>query len=231
MVQQVALWDLVIHPICVRFANQRSFEPQKSLANGEAVSDGETIEFAPSETLEYIRYVRQCASISPRTYWCEFPCYTVISNSRQHFRLGYRPEDLSDIETTEQKTWEKHQSYLNRLERFPLDKAQYYLRLKEAHGVNSVRGLARITGENWSCIAKLFRILALPTRAKVCKHENIYVQEYQTITDVRRGLKTYFNFYDTERLHQSLDCQTPREVYSGLKFNAQVRKIFHLKNP
>ena len=29
-------------------------------------------------------------------------------------------------------------------ERFPLDKAEYYLRLKEAHGINSVRGLAKI---------------------------------------------------------------------------------------
>ena len=64
------------------------------------------------------------------------------------------------------------------------------------------------------------------------KYENIYVQEYNTITDVRHGLKTYFNFYDTERLHQSLKYQTPWEVYSGLKFVAPIlRKISHLKNP
>lgn len=61
------------------------------------------------------------------------------------------------------------------------------------------------------------------------KYENIYVQEYQTATDVRQGLKTYFNFYDTERLHQSLDYQTPWEVYSGIPFLPQ--KILHLKLP
>ena len=61
------------------------------------------------------------------------------------------------------------------------------------------------------------------------KYENIYVQEYQTITDVRQGLKTYFNFYDTKRLHQSLDYQTPWEVYSGIPFLPQ--KIPHLKLP
>lgn len=61
------------------------------------------------------------------------------------------------------------------------------------------------------------------------KYENIYVQEYQTITDVRQRLKTYFNFYDTERLHQSLDYQTPWEVYSGIPFSPQ--KIPHLKLP
>ena len=130
------------------------------------LSGGETIEFSPPEMLEYIRYIWQHASISPRTYWCEFPYYTVIKNAKQHFRLGYRPEDLSDIEIIEQKAWEKHQSYLNRLECFPLDKAEYYLRLKEAHGVSSVRGLAKITGEDWSCIARVLRILELPGSIK-----------------------------------------------------------------
>jgi len=156
----------IAHPICTRFANQRSFDPQKGVARREDISDGETIEFPPSEMLEYIRYIRQYASTSPRTYWCEFPYYIVIKNAKQHFCLGYRPEDLSDIETIEQKTWEKHQSYLNRLERFPLDKAEYYLRLKEVHGVHSVRGLAQITGEDWSCIARILRILELPDSIK-----------------------------------------------------------------
>lgn len=49
------------------------------------------------------------------------------------------------------------------------------------------------------------------------KYENIYVQEYQTISDLRSGLKDYFDFYNTERLHQSLEYQTPWEVYSGLR--------------
>ena len=59
------------------------------------------------------------------------------------------------------------------------------------------------------------------------KYENIYVQEYQTITDVRNGLNDYFNFYNTDRLHQSLDYQTPWEVYSGLKFS--LPQTPHLK--
>jgi len=67
---------------------------------------------------------------------------------------------------------------------------------------------------------------------RTVKYENIYVQEYRTITDVRNGLKNYFDFYNTDRLHQSLNYQTPWEVYSGLKFVAPIsRKISHLKNP
>jgi putative transposase len=54
---------------------------------------------------------------------------------------------------------------------------------------------------------------------RTVKYGNIYVQEYQTITDVRIGLKEFFDFYNTERIHQSLKYQTPWEVYSGLKFS------------
>ena len=40
---------------------------------------------------------------------------------------------------------------------------------------------------------------------RTVKYDNIYVQEYQTLRDVRMGLKEYFNFYNTERIHQALD--------------------------
>ena len=129
-------------------------------------SGGETIEFSSSEMLEYIRYIQRYATIPTRTYWCEFPFYTVINNFKQQYRLGYRPEDLFHIETIEQKVWEKHLVHLNRLEKFPLNKAEYYLRLKESHGVNSVRGLSKITGEDWSYIARILRTLDLPEAIK-----------------------------------------------------------------
>jgi putative transposase len=53
---------------------------------------------------------------------------------------------------------------------------------------------------------------------RTVKHSNIYVHEYPTMLDAHGGLRTYFNEYNTERLHQSLDYQTPWEVYSGIKF-------------
>ena len=67
---------------------------------------------------------------------------------------------------------------------------------------------------------------------RTVKYDNIYVQDYQTITDVRLGLTTYFNRYDTARLHQALDYQTPWEVYSGLKICLpNKQEISHLKLP
>lgn len=49
------------------------------------------------------------------------------------------------------------------------------------------------------------------------KYENIYLKGYETIPDTEKGLKEYFNFYNTERHHQSLDYKTPWLVYSGLE--------------
>ena len=36
------------------------------------------------------------------------------------------------------------------------------------------------------------------------------------LSDVRMGLKEFFDFYNTERIHQTLDYRTPWEVYAGI---------------
>jgi putative transposase len=48
---------------------------------------------------------------------------------------------------------------------------------------------------------------------RTVKYENIYMNEYQNVSELRAGLKRYFTFYNHERLHQSLDYQTPSEVH------------------
>jgi len=116
--------------------------------------------------VEFIKYLKSCSTIWPRTYFYEFPFFISITNFKRKICFGTRPEDLAHMGILQQKTWKRHQSYLNRLSRFPLDKAEYYQRLKEAHAVNTVRGLSKITGENWSYIAKILRVLALPEAVK-----------------------------------------------------------------
>jgi putative transposase len=37
------------------------------------------------------------------------------------------------------------------------------------------------------------------------KYEDIYLNDYRSMEDLKAGLKKYFNFYNTERFHQSLD--------------------------
>jgi len=45
------------------------------------------------------------------------------------------------------------------------------------------------------------------------KYEEVYLKDYQSVSDAERGLKAYFQFYNQDRLHQALDYQTPVQVY------------------
>ncbi len=49
------------------------------------------------------------------------------------------------------------------------------------------------------------------------KYENVYLQRYESVSDAIKGIEGYFNFYNTERFHQSLDYKTPDQVYFGGK--------------
>lgn len=46
------------------------------------------------------------------------------------------------------------------------------------------------------------------------KYEEVYPKNYQSIREVKKGLGEYFKKYNYRRLHQSLDYQTPYEIYS-----------------
>lgn len=47
------------------------------------------------------------------------------------------------------------------------------------------------------------------------KYEEVYLHDYATPREARQGLTHYFEFYDHERPHQSLDYRTPADVYFG----------------
>jgi putative transposase len=45
------------------------------------------------------------------------------------------------------------------------------------------------------------------------KYEDVYLKAYGSLTEARRGLTEYFEFYNQRRRHQGLDDRTPDEVY------------------
>jgi len=45
------------------------------------------------------------------------------------------------------------------------------------------------------------------------KYEEVYLNDYAGPRDARHGLAQYFDFYNCERPHQSLNYQTPAQVY------------------
>lgn len=47
------------------------------------------------------------------------------------------------------------------------------------------------------------------------KYEDVYLKGYESVPELERGLHAYFGFYNTERMHQSLDYRTPAQVYAA----------------
>ena len=58
------------------------------------------------------------------------------------------------------------------------------------------------------------------------KYEEVYLKDYENIQEAKNGIKTYFDYYNNERPHQSLDYKTPAEVY----FNGLLEQADLLKN-
>jgi len=54
------------------------------------------------------------------------------------------------------------------------------------------------------------------------KYENIYLNCYESIKELEEGIKRYFEFYNTERFHQSLDYNVPDDYYYGVFKNAVI---------
>jgi putative transposase len=48
---------------------------------------------------------------------------------------------------------------------------------------------------------------------RTVKYEEVYIHDYLSPREARQALTRYFTFYNQERPHQSLDYQTPAEVY------------------
>lgn len=47
------------------------------------------------------------------------------------------------------------------------------------------------------------------------KYEDIYLKDYSNMPCLHEGLVDYFDFYNTRRLHESLDYTPPMEIYHG----------------
>jgi putative transposase len=45
------------------------------------------------------------------------------------------------------------------------------------------------------------------------KYEEVYLKDYETVQEAKDGIKIYFEYYNNERPHHSLDMKTPAEVY------------------
>ena len=61
---------------------------------------------------------------------------------------------------------------------------------------------------------------------RTVKYEEVYLRDYQSVNEARYYLGRYFEFYNNERLHESLSYRSPAEVY-----NAEVVTPVALRAP
>lgn len=47
------------------------------------------------------------------------------------------------------------------------------------------------------------------------KYECVFLREFDSVAEVRDALADYFKYYNTDRVHQSLEYKTPADVYFG----------------
>ena len=47
------------------------------------------------------------------------------------------------------------------------------------------------------------------------KYEEVYLHDYETVRDAIKSIGIYFDFYNHERFHQSLNYETPATWYFG----------------
>lgn len=48
------------------------------------------------------------------------------------------------------------------------------------------------------------------------KYENIYLNDYVSLAQMRRGIHDYVNFYNSRRIHSALGWKTPNAVYGQI---------------
>jgi len=50
---------------------------------------------------------------------------------------------------------------------------------------------------------------------RTLKYEDIYLKSYETMSELKIGIRRFIDFYNTERFHQSLGYQTPDDMYES----------------
>ncbi len=70
------------------------------------------------------------------------------------------------------------------------------------------------------CIERFWRTI---------KYEEIYLNDYKSMHELRYSIKNYIDKYNSKRLHSAIDNKTPNEVYfqyiNNLKFQNRALQI------
>ena len=141
-----------------------------------------------------------------RTLPARTECFSRHERRHRRLELSPKPKDLPD-RPVDQRTWKRYQSYLSRVR--PVARAEFYKRLMERQGLKTTRAIARVTGEDWSRVAKVLKILELPEP----------VLEFLRTNDSPEVVKCF-----TEgRLRELVALKDPRRIWQ--RFQEMLREL------
>lgn len=125
---------------------------------------------------------------------------------RKHIELSPKPKELPEG-AVDQRSWQQYQTYLSRIR--PVARADFYRRLMESQCIKSVRALAKVTGEDWSRIARVLKLLELPEPVLTFLRTHDTPEIAATFTE--------------RRLRELLALRTTREIWA--RFQELIRNL------
>ena len=66
---------------------------------------------------------------------------------------------------------------------------------------------------SWDSRGSYFDNIFIERLWRSVKYEEVYLNDYDSVTTASCRLRDYFNFYNQQRFHQALNYRTPHEVY------------------
>lgn len=132
-----------------------------------------------------------------RTLPVQSPFFSRYQNARRVVELQPKPVALGS-KAVDQLSWRQYQSYLARVR--PVARADFYKRLRERQGCQSIRALARTTGEDWSRVAKVLKLLELP--APVLEYLRTHDDPHVVRFFSERRLRDLLRHRDARRIWQ-----------------------------
>ena len=66
---------------------------------------------------------------------------------------------------------------------------------------------------SWDSSGSYFDNIFVERLWRSVKYEEVYLNDYDSLNTAWQRLRDYFNFYNQQRFHQSLNYRTPHEVY------------------
>ena len=80
---------------------------------------------------------------------------------------------------------------------------------------------------SWNGRGRYFDNIFVERLWRSVKYEEVYLNDYDSMDAARRRLRDYFNFYNRERFHQSLDYRTPASERIASAVEIPTRCISH----